>query len=139
MRLRTKNSCFNGETAKAAGAHAARRGLQTAYFPYTSGLKRKDLNQSIGVGDRPPGDHGGCLHEVELVARYAQMLQIGAEHAKLSALARGAGQAAGSPKRGIAATIDMVDGGGVHHKEDNYQVVLCERGSGFLRRRPEYH
>ena len=70
-------------------------------------------------------------HEVELVARYAQMLQIGARNMQNYALLQEVGRAKLPVllKRGMAATIEeWLMAAEYIMKEGNYQVVLCERG-----------
>jgi 3-deoxy-7-phosphoheptulonate synthase len=120
----------------AAGATVLRGG---AFKPRTSpyafqGLGRQGLALLRAAADR----HGLAVvtevldpRHVEMVAAYADMLQIGARNMQNFALLRAAGLA-GRPillKRGFAATVDewlmaaeyvLVDG--------NPQVVLCERG-----------
>jgi len=69
--------------------------------------------------------------DVELVATYSQMLQIGARNMQNFTLLREVGQA-GKPvilKRGLAATAEeWLMAAEYIIKEGNYQVVLCERG-----------
>ncbi|HBR33182.1 MAG TPA: 3-deoxy-7-phosphoheptulonate synthase, partial [Firmicutes bacterium] len=70
-------------------------------------------------------------HEVELVAEYAQMLQIGARNMQNFALLQEVGKAKIPVllKRGMAATIEeWLMAAEYIMNEDNYQVVLCERG-----------
>jgi 3-deoxy-7-phosphoheptulonate synthase len=70
-------------------------------------------------------------HEVELVAQYVQMLQIGARNMQNFALLQEVGRAKLPVllKRGMAATIEeWLMAAEYIMKEGNYQVVLCERG-----------
>lgn len=70
-------------------------------------------------------------HEVELVAQYVQMLQIGARNMQNFALLQEVGRAKLPVllKRGLAATIEeWLMAAEYIMKEGNYQVVLCERG-----------
>ncbi len=68
---------------------------------------------------------------VPLVARYADILQVGARNMQNFALLRRIGQS-GKPvllKRGISATIEeFLMAAEYILAEDNYDVILCERG-----------
>ncbi len=70
-------------------------------------------------------------HDIDLVARYAQMLQIGARNMQNFTLLRAAGQS-GMPvllKRGPGSRIkDLLMAAEYILCEGNNQVVLCERG-----------
>ncbi|HEY8391197.1 MAG TPA: 3-deoxy-7-phosphoheptulonate synthase [Capillibacterium sp.] len=69
--------------------------------------------------------------EVELVGRYAQMLQVGARNMQNFALLQEVGRAKLPVllKRGMAATVEeWLMAAEYILKEGNYQVVLCERG-----------
>ncbi|HHT49277.1 MAG TPA: 3-deoxy-7-phosphoheptulonate synthase [Firmicutes bacterium] len=121
---------------KAAGARLLRGG---AFKPRTSpysfqGLKSEGLKLIQEVAK----ETGLAVvtevvspHEVELVARYAQMLQIGARNMQNYALLQEVGRAKLPVllKRGMAATIEeWLMAAEYIMKEGNYQVVLCERG-----------
>ncbi|HBL36876.1 MAG TPA: 3-deoxy-7-phosphoheptulonate synthase [Firmicutes bacterium] len=121
---------------KAAGAKLLRGG---AFKPRTSpysfqGLKIDGLKLSQEVA----AETGLAVvtevvspHEVELVAEYAQMLQIGARNMQNFALLQEVGKAKIPVllKRGMAATIEeWLMAAEYIMNEDNYQVVLCERG-----------
>lgn len=121
---------------KAAGASILRGG---AYKPRTSphsfqgmeeeGLKllakaREETGLKIVTEVIEPS-------QVELVASYADMLQIGARNMQNFALLRAVGRA-GKPvllKRGMAGTIkELLMSAEYICAETNYQVALCERG-----------
>jgi 3-deoxy-7-phosphoheptulonate synthase len=120
----------------AAGATVLRGG---AFKPRTSpyafqGLGRQGLALLRAAADR----HGLAVvtevldpRHVEMVAAYADMLQIGARNMQNFALLRAAGLA-GKPillKRGFAATVDeWLMAAEYVLVEGNPQVVLCERG-----------
>jgi 3-deoxy-7-phosphoheptulonate synthase len=120
----------------AAGATVLRGG---AFKPRTSpyafqGLGRRGLALLRAAADR----HGLAVvtevldpRDVEMVAEYADMLQIGARNMQNFALLREAGLAA-KPillKRGFAATVDeWLMAAEYVLVEGNSQVVLCERG-----------
>lgn len=120
----------------AAGANVLRGG---AFKPRTSpyafqGLGRHGLAMLRAAADR---HRLGVVTEVldprhvEMVAEYADMLQIGARNMQNFALLREAGLA-GKPillKRGFAATVDeWLMAAEYVLVEGNSQVVLCERG-----------
>ena len=126
----------SAKAAHAAGARALRAG---AYKPRTSpydfqGLGEDGLKLLREVADEltlpivtevmDPGD-------VDLVATYADALQIGARNMQNFALLRAVGRA-GKPvllKRGMAARIDeLLLAAEYLLAEGNDQVVLCERG-----------
>ena len=69
--------------------------------------------------------------EVELVARYADIIQIGARNMQNFSLLREVGRC-GKPvllKRGLAATVEeWLMAAEYILAEKNYQVILCERG-----------
>jgi 3-deoxy-7-phosphoheptulonate synthase len=121
---------------KAAGAKLLRGG---AFKPRTSpysfqGLKVDGLKLSQEVAT----ETGLAVvtevvspHEVELVAKYVQMLQIGARNMQNFALLQEVGKAKIPVllKRGMSATIEeWLMAAEYIINEDNYQVVLCERG-----------
>lgn len=121
---------------KTAGAQLLRGG---AYKPRTSpytfqGLKAEGLKliQEVAVETGLPViTEVVSPHEVELVARYAQMLQIGARNMQNFPLLQEVGKAKLPVllKRGIAATIEeWLMAAEYIIKEGNYQVVFCERG-----------
>ncbi len=120
----------------ASGAAVLRGG---AFKPRTSpyafqGLGRKGLEWLRNAADR---HHLAVVTEVldprhvEMVAEYADMLQIGARNMQNFALLREAGLA-GKPvllKRGFAATVDeWLMAAEYVLVEGNPHVVLCERG-----------
>lgn len=120
----------------ASGAAVLRGG---AFKPRTSpyafqGLGRQGLEWLRNAADR----HGLAVvtevldpRHVEMVAEYADMLQIGARNMQNFALLREAGLA-GKPvllKRGFAATVDeWLMAAEYVLVEGNPHVVLCERG-----------
>ncbi|MBI1892739.1 MAG: 3-deoxy-7-phosphoheptulonate synthase [Candidatus Rokubacteria bacterium] len=121
---------------KAAGAHVLRGG---AFKPRTSpysfqGLEEEGLKllaEARKLTGLPVVTEVLEPEKVEVVARYADILQIGARNAQNFPLLREVG-AAGKPvllKRGMATTIkefllsaEYILAGG------NHQVILCERG-----------
>jgi len=124
------------EAAKKAGARLLRGG---AFKPRTSpysfqGLQEEGLRLLAEARERTglkvvtevinPED-------VELVSKYADMLQIGARNMQNFTLLRKVGRA-GKPvllKRGLAATIEeWLMAAEYIISEGNYDVVLCERG-----------
>ncbi len=121
---------------KAAGANLLRGG---AYKPRTSpysfqGLGEEGLRILRDVGLR----HGLPVvtevmdpRQVEVVSRYADMLQIGARNMQNFDLLREVGQTR-TPvllKRGMSATVkDMLMSAEYILSEGNPNVVLCERG-----------
>ncbi|MCC6176593.1 MAG: 3-deoxy-7-phosphoheptulonate synthase [Chloroflexi bacterium] len=121
---------------KAAGARVMRGG---AFKPRTSpysfqGLGEKGLELLAEAREQTglpiitevmePGD-------VPLVARYADILQIGARNMQNFPLLKEAGRS-GKPvmlKRGLAGTIDeWLHAAEYIMSEKNFQVILCERG-----------
>ncbi|KPJ62629.1 3-deoxy-7-phosphoheptulonate synthase [candidate division KD3-62 bacterium DG_56] len=121
---------------KAAGAHALRGG---AFKPRTSpysfqGLGRQGLEllaEARAETGLPVVTEVLDPHEIDLVAEFADMLQIGARNSQNFALLQQAGKRKHPVllKRGPGVKIDdllmsaeyMVYGG-------NYQVAICERG-----------
>ena len=121
---------------KAAGANILRGG---AFKPRTSpysfpGLGEKGLRILREVGDK----HGLPVvtevmdpRQVEVVARYADMFQIGARNMQNFDLLREVGQTRKPVllKRGLSATVkDLLMSAEYILSEGNRQVVLCERG-----------
>ena len=127
------------ETAHAvceAGAHALRGG---AYKPRTSpyafqGMGEEGL-QILAEAREATGlavvTEVMAIEQVELVARYADMLQIGARNMQNYNLLHAVGESQ-SPallKRGISATIEeLLMAAEYILSHGNRQVVLCERG-----------
>ncbi|HVX95211.1 MAG TPA: 3-deoxy-7-phosphoheptulonate synthase [Polyangia bacterium] len=121
---------------KAAGAHFLRGG---AFKPRTSpygfqGLKEEGLKILADARDRtglPVVTEVMDTRDVELVARYADVLQIGARNMQNFSLLEAAG-AQKKPvmlKRGLSATInEFLLAAEYILKQGNYSVVLCERG-----------
>ncbi|NLG85207.1 MAG: 3-deoxy-7-phosphoheptulonate synthase [Firmicutes bacterium] len=121
---------------KAAGAHGLRGGaFKPRSSPYSfQGLGRPALEMlaaakietglflTIEVTDQT---------QVELVAEYADLIQIGARNMQNFALLRAVGRT-GRPvllKRGLSATIqEWLQAAEYILAEGNRQVVLCERG-----------
>src|ERR1700730_2739866 len=121
---------------KAAGANLLRGG---AFKPRTSpysfqGLGEKGLKILREVGDQ----HGLPVvtevmdpRQVEMVVRYADMLQIGARNMQNFDLLKEVGQTKKPVllKRGMSATVkDMLMSAEYVLAAGNSQVVLCERG-----------
>jgi 3-deoxy-7-phosphoheptulonate synthase len=122
--------------AKAAGARMLRGG---AFKPRTSPYSFQGLQEEGLVLLREVGAELGMAtvtevvdpHDVELVARYADMLQIGARNMQNYALLVAAGRSSKPVllKRGPSATIDeLLFAAEYLLHEGNDQVVLCERG-----------
>jgi 3-deoxy-7-phosphoheptulonate synthase len=121
---------------KAAGAHFLRGG---AFKPRTSpygfqGLKEEGLKILADARDKtglPVVTEVMDTRDVELVARYADVLQIGARNMQNFSLLEAAG-AQKKPvmlKRGLSATInEFLLAAEYILKQGNYDVVLCERG-----------
>jgi 3-deoxy-7-phosphoheptulonate synthase len=127
------------ETAQAvakAGATILRGG---AFKPRTSpyafqGLGEpglailRDVGREVGM---PVVTEALDERSLELVTRYADMIQIGARNMQNFSLLRLAGQARKPVllKRGMAATVEeLLMAAEYILAEGNYQVVLCERG-----------
>ncbi|NLY90378.1 MAG: 3-deoxy-7-phosphoheptulonate synthase [Firmicutes bacterium] len=121
---------------KKAGAKLLRGG---AFKPRTSPYSFQGLkSEGLKLIQEVAGETGLAVvtevvapHEVELVGRYAQMLQIGARNMQNFALLQEVGRAKLPVllKRGMAATIEeWLMAAEYIMKEGNYQVVLCERG-----------
>src|SRR4051812_22050933 len=121
---------------KAAGAHFLRGG---AFKPRTSpygfqGLKEEGLKilaEARAKTGLPIVTEVMDTRDVDLVARYADVLQIGARNMQNFALleAVGAQPKAVMLKRGLSATIsEFLMAAEYILKQGNYKVVLCERG-----------
>ncbi|BBB89934.1 MAG TPA: 3-deoxy-7-phosphoheptulonate synthase [Methylomusa anaerophila] len=126
----------SAEIVRAAGAQFLRGG---AFKPRTSpysfqGLEAKGL-EYLAEARAKTGlkivTEVMDISSVDLVAQYADMLQIGARNMQNFQLLRAVGRS-GKPillKRGIAATIDeWLHAAEYIVNEGNSQVVLCERG-----------
>ncbi|GAA5053344.1 3-deoxy-7-phosphoheptulonate synthase [Thermocatellispora tengchongensis] len=124
------------EMAKAAGATLLRGG---AYKPRTSpyafqglgeaGLRiLADVREATGL---PVVTEVVDAHDVDLVASYADMLQVGTRNAQNFALLQAVG-GAGKPvmlKRGMNATIEeWLMAAEYIAQRGNLDIVLCERG-----------
>ena len=122
--------------AKAAGAHGLRAG---AYKPRTSpyafqghGLEGLKLLRATGDEfDLPVVTEVMETGDVDVVAQYADALQIGARNMQNFSLLKAVGRA-GKPvvlKRGMAAKVeDLLLAAEYLLAEGNDQVILCERG-----------
>ena len=124
------------EAVKAAGAVALRGG---AYKPRTSPHTFQGLEEEGLRILREVGKHTGLAvvtevlsaEQVDLVARYADVLQVGARNMQNYMLLKAVGKA-GRPvllKRGISATVDeFLLAAEYILKAGNSQVMLCCRG-----------
>jgi 3-deoxy-7-phosphoheptulonate synthase len=121
---------------KAAGAHFLRGG---AFKPRTSpyafqGMKEEGLKILADARAKtglPIVTEVLDTRDVELVGRYADVLQIGARNMQNFALleAVGAQPKAVMLKRGLSATInEFLMAAEYILKQGNYNVILCERG-----------
>ncbi len=121
---------------KASGATLLRGG---AFKPRTSpysfgGLEEEGLRLLAEARDRtglPVVTEAMDAAQLELVVRYADMIQIGARNMQNYTLLREAGRARLPVllKRGVSATIEeLLMAAEYILSEGNYQVVLCERG-----------
>ena len=127
------------ETAKAvraAGANMLRGG---AFKPRTSpysfqGLEEEGLKLLAKAKEEtglPIVTEVVNVHDVELVAKYADILQIGARNMQNFALLKKVGQQKVPVllKRGLAATIEeWVNAAEYILAEGNKKVIMCERG-----------
>jgi 3-deoxy-7-phosphoheptulonate synthase len=124
------------DAVKAAGATLLRGG---AFKPRTSpysfqGLEEEGLRLLAEARARtglPVVTEAMDAAQMELVVRYADMIQIGARNMQNYPLLREAGRAKLPVllKRGISATIEeLLLAAEYILNEGNYQVVLCERG-----------
>ena len=121
---------------QAAGARFLRGG---AFKPRTSpyafqGMKEQGLEllaEARAATGLPVVTEVMDTRDVELVARHADVLQIGARNMQNFSLLEAAG-AQGKPvmlKRGLSATInEFLMAAEYILKQGNYQVILCERG-----------
>ena len=117
---------------------APRRRLQAPHLALRlPGPRRRRAARSWpgARGDRPAGRHrgDGAASDVDVVAEYADMLQIGARNMQNFALLQRASAEAGKPvllKRGmIADDRGVADGApSTSSPHGNPDVVLCERG-----------
>jgi 3-deoxy-7-phosphoheptulonate synthase len=121
---------------KAAGAHFLRGG---AFKPRTSpygfqGLKEEGLKilaEARAKTGLPIVTEVMDARDVELVGRYADVLQIGARNMQNFTLLEAVGQQpkAVMLKRGLSATInEFMLAAEYILKQGNYNVILCERG-----------
>jgi 3-deoxy-7-phosphoheptulonate synthase len=119
-----------------AGANLLRGG---AFKPRTSPYAFQGLGEEGLKYLRDAADRNGLAvvtevldpRDVELVARYADMLQIGARNMQNFTLLREVGQAQHPVllKRGIAATIEeWLMAAEYIYAAGNHEIVLCERG-----------
>jgi 3-deoxy-7-phosphoheptulonate synthase len=124
------------EAVRAAGAHFFRGG---AFKPRTSpysfqGLAEEGLKIMAEVRQRTGlriVTEAVDERSLELVADYADLIQIGARNMQNFSLLKRAGQAAKPVllKRGLWATLDeFLMAAEYVMSEGNYQVALCERG-----------
>jgi 3-deoxy-7-phosphoheptulonate synthase len=126
----------SAEVVKEAGATVLRGGaFKPRSSPYSfQGLGEEGLQLLQEAGRRvglPVITEVLDTHDVDLVCRYADMLQIGARNMQNFALLRRAGQS-GHPvllKRGPGSRIkELLMAAEYIMVEGNEQVVLCERG-----------
>ena len=121
---------------KNAGAHFLRGG---AFKPRTSpyafqGMKEEGLRLLAEAREQtglPIVTEVMDTRDVELVARYADVLQIGARNMQNFALLEAVGgqRRAVMLKRGLSATIqEFLMAAEYILKQGNYNVILCERG-----------
>src|SRR4030095_2831800 len=124
------------ESVSALGAHISRAG---AFKPRTSpysfqGLGLQGLKILAKVRDRtglPIVTEAIDTESLEMVAEYADMIQIGARNMQNFSLLRAAGRARKPVllKRGMSATLDdFLLAAEYIMSEGNYEVILCERG-----------
>jgi 3-deoxy-7-phosphoheptulonate synthase len=135
--VETREQAFTiAKHVKAAGARLFRGG---AYKPRTSpysfqglgepGLEiMADVRKEFGLGIITEAiDH----ESLDLVAEYADVIQIGARNMQNFSLLKRAGRAQKPVllKRGMSATLDeFLMAGEYLMSEGNYNVILCERG-----------
>ncbi|NUL22345.1 3-deoxy-7-phosphoheptulonate synthase [Streptomyces lunaelactis] len=124
------------QMARAAGATLLRGG---AFKPRTSPYAFQGLGEAglkiladvRGETGLPVVTEGVDAHDVELVASYADMLQIGTRNAQNFALLQAVGDA-GKPvmlKRGMSGTIEeWLMAAEYVAQRGNLDIVLCERG-----------
>jgi 3-deoxy-7-phosphoheptulonate synthase len=124
------------DAVKAAGATILRGG---AFKPRTSpysfqGLEEEGLRLLAEARERtglPVVTEAMDASQLEMVARYADMIQIGARNMQNYPLLREAGRARLPVllKRGVSATLEeLLLAAEYILNEGNHQVVLCERG-----------
>ncbi|MDR7543502.1 MAG: 3-deoxy-7-phosphoheptulonate synthase [Armatimonadota bacterium] len=124
------------DAVKAAGATILRGG---AFKPRTSpysfqGLEEEGLRLLVEARERtglPVVTEAMDASQLELVSRYADMIQIGARNMQNYPLLREAGRLRLPVllKRGVSATLEeLLLAAEYILSEGNYQVVLCERG-----------
>jgi 3-deoxy-7-phosphoheptulonate synthase len=124
------------DAVKVAGATLLRGG---AFKPRTSpysfhGLEEEGLRLLSEARERtglPVVTEAMDISQIELVARYADMIQIGARNMQNYTLLREAGRSKLPVmlKRGVSATIEeWLLAAEYILNEGNYQVALCERG-----------
>lgn len=124
------------EKVKASGAHFLRGG---AFKPRTSPYSFQGLGEEGLKYLREAADKFGLLvvtevmdtRQVELVAHYADMLQIGARNMQNFDLLREAGMSKKPVllKRGLSATVsELLLSAEYLLSKGNFKVVLCERG-----------
>jgi 3-deoxy-7-phosphoheptulonate synthase len=121
---------------KAAGAHVLRGGaFKPRTSPYTfRGLEEKGLQILKAAREEtglPIVTEVMAVRDVDLVARYADILQIGARNVQNFFLLEEVGRA-GKPvllKRGFASTVqDWLLSAEYIISKGNREVILCERG-----------
>jgi 3-deoxy-7-phosphoheptulonate synthase len=126
----------SADAIKGAGATILRGG---AFKPRTSpysfqGLEEEGLRLLAEARARtglPVVTEAMDADQLDLVIRYADMIQIGARNMQNYPLLRGAGRAKLPVllKRGVSATLEeLLLAAEYILSEGNYQVVLCERG-----------
>jgi 3-deoxy-7-phosphoheptulonate synthase len=135
--VESREQCFTvAKLTKAAGARLFRGG---AYKPRTSpysfqGLGEKglqilaDVRKEFGLGVITEAIDNESL---DLVDKYADVIQIGARNMQNFSLLKHAGQARKPVllKRGMSATLeDLLLAAEYVMSEGNYNVILCERG-----------
>jgi 3-deoxy-7-phosphoheptulonate synthase len=135
--IETREQAFTvAKQVKAAGARLFRGG---AYKPRTSpysfqglgeaGLEiMADVRKEFGLGIITEAIDNESL---DLVAEYADVIQIGARNMQNFSLLKRAGRAKKPVllKRGMSATLDeFLMAGEYLMSEGNYSVILCERG-----------
>ena len=68
---------------------------------------------------------------LDLVEKYADVIQIGTRNMQNFSLLRRAGRLASPCCLSVQDVFDarrVSARGGIHHRQGNYQVILCERG-----------
>jgi 3-deoxy-7-phosphoheptulonate synthase len=127
---------ITADAVKSAGARFLRGG---AFKPRTSpyafqGMKEEGLKILAEARDRtglPIVTEVMDTRDVDLVARYADVLQVGARNMQNFSLLEAVGNQpkAVMLKRGLSATIqEFLMAAEYIVKQGNYQVMLCERG-----------